>query len=97
MVPNKYKHHGNNTSQYILVEIVVLTSTTDNKLVITSANVVNIKSQQIVCVSLPSHTHNGNNICLKCGYKICHSHLDNNICQGIEQKTINNGITSAIK
>ena len=44
-----------NTYWYI---IVVLPSTTENNLAITSANVFNIKSQQIICVSLPSHTQN---------------------------------------
>ena len=39
MCGNNISHHGNNISQYILVKIVVLTSTTDNKLAITSANV----------------------------------------------------------
>ena len=54
---NNISHHGNNIGQYILVKkIVVLTSTTDNKLAVTSANGVNTKSQLEVCVLLPSHT-----------------------------------------
>ena len=94
---NNISYHGNKINQLLLEYIVVCTIYHINKLAIASATLFNIKLQQLTCVVLPSHTHNGNNICQKCGYKICHRYLDKNICQGYKIKNRKNWLNICYK